>query len=67
MPSITIYLPDDLSQKLTQVAELDNRSISNTVATILKSDRRFQVLDVTHLPHPADATPVPLVTVQARA
>jgi hypothetical protein len=65
MPTISIYLPDTEAEALEKLAESDNRSASNMVATLVKEAaiRKFQVVSTSTLPHPADAVSIPLVSV----
>ena len=65
MPTISVYLPDEDATILDQMAKKENRSVSNMVATLIKTS--YQVVGVTELPRPADAQPVPVVTIQAQA
>lgn len=71
MPKISIYLPEEDSEKLGHMATAENRSVSNMVATIVQYEfvRRYApgVESVKTLPHPAGAKAVPVVTLRETA
>ena len=65
MPKISIYLPDEDNEKLERMAETENRSVSNMVATLVKDGffRRVVVKSVDALPPPEGAQIVPVITI----
>lgn len=62
MPNITIYLPEREAAILAQLAEKENRSVSNTVGTLI---RNFTNVAISSLPHPQDAQAVPVLHVSS--
>lgn len=64
MPTISIYLSEEDAAKLDRMAELENRSASNMVSTLVKDGfaKRFVVvLKQAEMPGPADAVDKPLM------
>ena len=68
MPTIAIWLPDAEDKKIRAIAARENRSDSNTIATLIKG---VHVVDAGVIPAPADADPevrgVPFISVSQGA
>jgi len=64
MPTISISLSHDSVNALRAMAEQENRSLSNMVTALIYGRKKFTVTEISELPHPDDATPVPVITVE---
>lgn len=53
-------------EKLRELAENQKRSMSNQLEWLIdqEHERVFRVISVEQLPHPEDASPVPLLTIE---
>lgn len=63
MPKISIYLPDEDSEKLERMATTENRSVSNMVATLVQDGFVRRIIKIEELPRPEGAQAVPVITI----